>query len=60
MKTETIISEAEIVATFFRALINNGVPMLAATNLASTYIISIRSAAANNERPREPWEEPPL
>lgn len=56
MKTEQVLQHAEIAATFFRALVTNGVPVSAAVSLTGNYILSIAVRESGNEPPREPWE----
>lgn len=57
MKTEKILADAEIAATFLRALIDKGVPMMAAVSLTSSYITSHAITEASKDKPREPWED---
>lgn len=58
MKTERILADAEVAAVFLRALIDKGVPMMAAVNLTSSYISSYQITQASKDEPREPWQEP--
>lgn len=57
MKTEKILEDAEVAAVYLRALIDKGVPMVAAVNLTSSYVTSIRFTEASKEAPREPWQD---
>lgn len=59
MKTERILADAEVAAVFLRALIDKGVPMMAAVSLTSSYISSYQITQASKDEPREPWQEPP-
>lgn len=58
MKTERIIADAEIAAVYLRALIDKGVPMMAAVNLTSSYVSSYQITQASKDEPREPWKDP--
>lgn len=58
MKTEKILEHAELAAIYFRALVDKGVPIRAATDLTSSYVHATIYAAASNEKPREPWQDP--
>jgi hypothetical protein len=58
MKTERILADAEVAAVFLRALIDKGVPMMAAVSLTSSYISSYQITQASKDEPREPWQEP--
>lgn len=58
MNTEKIIADAEVAATYLRALLDNGVPMQAAISLTGNYAMSVRIAEASKEEPKPPWEAP--
>lgn len=58
MKTERILADAEVAAVLLRALIDKGVPMMAAVSLTSSYISSYQITQASKDEPREPWQEP--
>lgn len=58
MNTERILADAEMAAIFLRALIDKGVPMMAAVSLTSSYISSYQITQASKDEPREPWQEP--
>lgn len=58
MKSERILADAEVAAVFLRALIDKGVPMMAAVSLTSSYISSYQITQASKDEPREPWQEP--
>lgn len=58
-RTEQIIEDAEVAATYLRALIDKGVPVMAAVQLTSSYLSSYQITRASKDEPREPWQEPP-
>lgn len=58
LTTEQIISDAEIVATFMRALVDKGVPISAAVSLAGNYLQSVIIVRHSNQKPDEPWQDP--
>jgi len=55
-----ILAHVELVstmtATFFKALIEKGVPVEAATTLTSGYIYTMLSINKPKEFPKNPWE----
>jgi hypothetical protein len=57
VKTEKIIADAEVAATYLRALIDKGVPIMAAVQLTSSYCSANRISEASREEPKPPWEE---
>lgn len=57
MKTEQILEDAEMAATFLRTLISKGVPSQAAIIITSAYISSTISAREATRPPQEPWEK---
>jgi len=56
MKRNQIIADAEVTALYFRQLIAEGVPSMAAMSLTSSYVSGLIIARAHEEKPREPWE----
>ena len=56
---EQIIEDAEVAAVYFRAIVDKGVPMLAAIQLTSSYALAKRINDNQNEKPHEPWENEP-
>jgi hypothetical protein len=55
MTTDRIIADAEVAAVYFRALLANGVPAMAAVQLASSYVSARLITESNKEPPKEPW-----
>lgn len=53
----TIIVDAEMTATFLRALLEREIPMPAAITLSSTYLQTHILARIGSQKPKEPWEE---
>lgn len=58
MKAEKILADAEVAACYLRALVDKGVPMMAAVNLTCSYVSSYQITQASKDEPREPWREP--
>ncbi|HEY9465851.1 MAG TPA: hypothetical protein VIR54_22305 [Vicinamibacterales bacterium] len=58
MKTEQILADAEVAAIYLRALIDKGVPMMAAVSLTSSYVHACRFTDEAKREPREPWQDP--
>jgi len=56
MKTEHIIEDAEIAAVYLRALIDKGVPVMAAVSLASSYVSARQITDRGNDEPKAPWQ----
>lgn len=56
---ERILADAEIAATFLRALVDKGIPMAAAVQLTGGYLSSHQIAEAMKDKPKEPWEGEP-
>lgn len=56
MKTEKIIEDAEVAAVYLRALIDKGVPMMAAVSLTQSYVSANRISESAKDEPRKPWE----
>jgi hypothetical protein len=57
-RPEQIIADAEVAACYLRALVDKGVPMMAAIQLTSSYVSSYQITQASKDEPREPWEDP--
>jgi hypothetical protein len=55
MTTEKIIADAEVAALYFRTLIAQGVPAMAAVQLTSAYVSGRLITEASREPPKEPW-----
>lgn len=58
MNTEKILAHADLTACYFRALVDKGVPMVAAIQLTSSYVSSCQIVENSNQPPREPWQGP--
>jgi len=57
VKDTELIALATQAATFFRRLVEEGVPVSQATQLAASFVSSsILAAVGMTEKPREPWE----
>ncbi len=56
--TERILEDAEIAALFLRALLDKGIPIVAALHLTSSYVTARQLVDAQKDKPREPWSEP--
>lgn len=56
--SEQIIETAEIVAVYYRALCDRGIPSEKAVLLACSYQSSILDLSMRMQKPREPWEPP--
>jgi len=56
LTVERILADAEIAATYFRALCDKGVPAMAAVSLTSSYVSGHIISRGANEEPRKPWE----
>lgn len=56
--TKKVLDDAECAAVFFRALVEKGVPAVAAVNLTGSYISSRQITDAQRDRPDEPWNKP--
>ena len=54
--TEQILEHAEIAATYFRALISNGIDVDSAVTLTGNYITMMIIRDTRDQPPREPWE----
>ncbi|MDP1890519.1 MAG: hypothetical protein Q8K55_06455 [Gemmatimonadaceae bacterium] len=52
---EQILQDAEVAATFFRALCDRGVPVQAAVNMTGQYLSTLAIRDGMKERPDEPW-----
>lgn len=57
MNTEKILQDAEVAATYLRALVDKGVPMVAAVPLTSSYVSARQIVEGNKDGPSEPWKE---
>ncbi len=55
--TEKVLEDAEIAATYLRALIDKGVPMVAAVSLTSSYVQAHQITESQKSEPKKPWEE---
>lgn len=56
LPTEKILEHAEVVASFFRALVDKGIPVSAAISLAQTYIQTVVLTDITGQEPKKPWE----
>lgn len=54
---EKVLEHAEIAASYFRALVEKGVPAMAAVSLAGSYVSSVAIIEASGENPQEPWKD---
>ena len=51
-----IEEHAELAAIFLRALLNKGVPLAGALQLAQTYVLTRINAEIQQQEPKPPWE----
>jgi hypothetical protein len=58
MTTEKIIADAEVAACYLRTLLANGVPMIAAIQVTSSYVSARLISERGESPPREPWQDP--
>ncbi len=56
-KTKKVADDATLAAVYFRTLVAEQVPVLAAIQLTSAYISAGRIAEQGDKPPREPWQE---
>lgn len=56
-KTEVILAHAELAATYFRALVDKGVPVDSAVSMTSSYVSSTILSERYGKPPQEPWED---
>ncbi len=54
--TEDILADAEVAATYFRALLDKGMLPPAALELTRSYVQAYQFSRLSNEEPRKPWE----
>lgn len=54
--TERIIEDAELAAVYLRALLDRGLPAMAAVTLTGNYINARVFTESQKAKPREPWE----
>ena len=57
MTTEKILEDAEIAATYLRALIDKGIPMSAAVPLTASYVQAHQITESQKDEPKKPWED---
>jgi hypothetical protein len=57
IKTEKVIEYAELAATYFRALVDKGIPPTHAVNLTASFVGNVVIAETYGKEPREPWKE---
>lgn len=57
MNTAKVLEDAEVAAVYLRALIEKGVPMMAAVSLTSSYVSSRQIVDGSKDKPQEPWEK---
>lgn len=56
MKAEKVLADAEIAACYLRALLDKGVPMIAAVQLTSSYCSALLISEKGDDKPKPPWE----
>ena len=57
LKPEDVMDHAAAAALFFRRLIDEGVPVHAATQMACSYVGGLLMLEMEGESPDQPWEE---
>lgn len=58
LKAEDVIGHAEAAALFFRTMIGEGIPVLAATQMACSYVGALLLTGEHGKEPKRPWEDP--
>ena len=58
LKVEDVIDQAAAAALFYRQLIDQGVPVAAATSMAGQFVVGHVMAEMAEEKPTQPWEDP--
>ena len=56
-KAEVVVEDADITACYFRRLVDEGVPTMAAISITGSYIQSLIIAERADEDPSEPWQK---
>lgn len=54
--SDKIIEDAEVAAVYLRALVDRGVPMVAAIQLTASYVSARQITNAHRDEPKPPWE----
>lgn len=57
-RTEKVIEDAELAATYFRTLVANGMHSVHATQICGSYVQYRLVMEASKDKPRDPWDPP--